>query len=126
MLSLALTLRATVLLFTSSHVLVLMVMLTVICMSIGLFSSVLALLSELAAGSPGGSAIEHAKSKMSLHATTFSIWRAMAEPPGEQERWQSSSGDTHELDTTFNAEKYAELCTYFLHPVPEDTGCSIC
>jgi len=70
MLSLALTSRATVLLFTSSHVLVLMVMLALICISIGLFSSALALLSELAAGSPGGSAIEHAKSKMSLHAVS--------------------------------------------------------
>jgi hypothetical protein len=40
-----------------------------------------------------------------------------------KENWRSSSGDTYELDTEFNAVKYAELCTYFLQPVPEDSGC---
>ena len=38
------------------------------------------------------------------------------------EKWVSKGGVACELDTTFNAQKYAELCRYFLEPVLQDTG----
>eukprot|EP00802_Teleaulax_amphioxeia_P019894 Tamp_20147.p1 GENE.Tamp_20147~~Tamp_20147.p1 ORF type:complete len:276 (+),score=43.99 Tamp_20147:32-829(+) len=38
------------------------------------------------------------------------------------EKWVSKGGMACELDTSFNAQKHAELCRYFLEPVVQDAG----
>ena len=38
------------------------------------------------------------------------------------DKWVGTGGEAFQLDTTFDAARHAELCKYFLEPVPQDAG----